>query len=172
MPPQSPYSRLPRPGPGLVVTSSRRWGALTADDALGTAAQSRLATFRHRDSGAGTEPRSLRLVSATAHQSSSPRPRIRHRYGYMRLAHAGRTLDQHRIAIGQPMEGRECRCRVPPADDAGEGDQLLTPLLYRSPNGCLPCSRSHRSIASPRIACSVVSRSVAMMLSVRCSSGL
>ena len=30
VPPQSPYPRLPRPGPGLVVTSSRRWGALTA----------------------------------------------------------------------------------------------------------------------------------------------
>jgi hypothetical protein len=30
MPPQSPHSRLPRPGPGHVVTSPRRWGALTA----------------------------------------------------------------------------------------------------------------------------------------------
>jgi hypothetical protein len=45
-------------------------------------------------------------------------------------------------------------------------------LPYRSPNGCLPCSRSHRSIASPKIACSVVSRSIAMTFSIRCSSGL
>jgi hypothetical protein len=46
------------------------------------------------------------------------------------------------------------------------------PLPYRSPNGCLPFSLSHRSIASPRIACSVVSRSFATPFNVRASSGL
>src|ERR1700709_1042394 len=37
--PQSLYSRLPRPAPRLFVTSSRRWGALSAGDAYGPAAR-------------------------------------------------------------------------------------------------------------------------------------
>src|SRR5215213_6475108 len=46
-------------------------------------------TVRHRHAVAGPEPRSHRLASGRPLHPSSPRPRIRRRCGYMRLADGG-----------------------------------------------------------------------------------
>ena len=68
MPPQSLYSRLPRPGPRLFVTSSRRWRALSAGDAHGPAAR--------RDDSDGPAPthwrRTRAAITSSGHGSDAP----------------------------------------------------------------------------------------------------
>jgi hypothetical protein len=85
----------------------------------------RIATIRHRRAGAGSEPRSLRLVSNRELQATPPWPRIRRRYRYMGLAGAG-PADQHDIVRGSLLgaggvRGASCSSSLawPPSGTSG-----------------------------------------------------
>jgi hypothetical protein len=68
----------------------------------------RIARIRHRRAGAGSEPRSRRLVSYRELQPFFPWPRNRRRYRYMGFAGSG-SADQDEV-LCRFHEGRSCQC--------------------------------------------------------------